>query len=859
MKNVRTLALCLAAVLPLAGRAETSRPNVLFIAVDDLRAELACYGSDHVKSPHIDRLASRGTLFERAYCQQAVCNPSRASLMTGLRPDTLRVWDLPTHFRETTPDAVTLPQLFKRHGYHAQAVGKIYHNWRQDDWKGDPGSWSVPSVLHYNNHSHDKPQVEGTLPPNLASGERGMACRDVPDDAYFDGRVATTAIETLRGLSRKDQPFFLAVGFWKPHGPFNAPKKYWDLYDREKLRMPEHVTPPEDVPEIALTGSRYKGGRDAEILREMQHGYLAAISYLDAQVGRVVSEVDRLGLGAKTIIVFWSDHGLHVGEHGLLRKTTAFELDARVPLIIASPHHNVRQRTRSLVELVDLYPTLVELCGLDAPHELEGVSLVPVLRNPAHAVKRAALTQAPRPNYLRGEAPRVMGYSLRTARYRYTEWRDHQTGAVNARELYDHEVDPLETVNRARRAEHTAALTALATELRETLRSQAAHRDASARRRPDPVINPESPLMLDLKATGADAAAIDFNALRRIPHEHSVISDVRDRGGRWVHQHAYLAHHDGLYFAMWSDGPGVPKKGATAKEHRNLTPGHDQPDTRVSYAISEDGVRWTGPRELSGPPRTPGFGWIARGLWQREGELLALASHFNAPGYSGKGLSLEAFRWTGGDRGWQAHGTVLDDTLNNFPPKKLPTGEYLATRRDHQKQVSVIVGGHQAFDRWEILPLATYSDKEKPEEPYWYILPDGKNIVGLIRDNSGSKRLLRTFSIDNGRTWSRIVRTNFPDATSKFFVLRTSRGYYAMVSNSNPHRRDPLTLAISHDGLVFTELFYLVGGRHVDYPHIIERNGHLLIAFSGAKQTMEVLKVDLNDLDELIKTGPSAR
>lgn len=369
---------------------------------------------------------------------------------------------------------------------------------------------------------------------------------------------------------------------------------------------------------------------------------------------------------------------------------------------------------------------------------------------------------------------------------------------------------------------------------------------------PHPETNPDSPRMLALHGKQTDPEAIDLANLPRVPAAHTVISDVRDRGGSWVHQHAYLAHHGGRYWAMWSDGPGVPNPKLTPQQHRNVVPGHDRPGTRVSYSISQDGRNWSEPRDLAGPPRIDGFGWIARGLWIRDGQLLALASHFNAPGYPGKGLSLEAFRWDEAGKTWMAHGTVLDDTLNNFPPKQLPTGEYMMTRRDHRQQVSVMIGGHEAYNRWEIRSLASYDGNGRPEEPYWYVLPDGKNLVGLIRDNARSGRLLRTFSTDNGRTWSKLVKTDFPDATSKFFVLRTSRGYYALVSNANPRRRDPLTLAISPDGLVFTHLFYLVGGRHVDYPHMIEHDGHLCISFSGAKQTVEVLTVHLDDVDKLL-------
>lgn len=346
-----------------------------------------------------------------------------------------------------------------------------------------------------------------------------------------------------------------------------------------------------------------------------------------------------------------------------------------------------------------------------------------------------------------------------------------------------------------------------------------------------------------------DPHQIDYERLPHVTGRHAVISDVRIHGGTRVHQHAYLAHHDGRFWAMWSDGPGLPRPGVSPQQHRNLVPGHDQPDTRNSFATSRDGLTWTQPKDLTGPPRKAGYGWIARGLWQRDGQLLALASHFNAPGYAGLGLSLEAFRWNG--KQWVAHGTVLDDSMNNFPPQRLPSGEWMMTRRDHQRQVSVMVGGTTAFNDWRVHPLAAYDGQGRPEEPYWYILPDGKTIVGLIRDNGGSKFLLRTMSHDYGRTWSKIQRTNFPDATSKFFVHRTRRGDYVMVSNGNPRRRDPLTLAISRDGLVFTKLCWLIGGRHVDYPHIIEHDDHLLIAFSGAKQTVEVLKVSLDSLDRL--------
>ncbi len=454
------------------GRNVPKRPNVLFIAVDDLRVELGCYGQTYIKSPAIDRLAARGMLFNRAYCQQAVCNPSRASLMTGLRLDTLSIWDLPTHFRQHKPDVVTLPQLFKQNGYHTQNIGKIYHNWRQDEYKGDAPSWSVPAVMHYANHGADQAVVEGKLPPSTSKVPRTER-RDVPDDAYFDGRIAEKAVAALQEL--QDRPFFLAVGFWKPHAQFNAPKKYWDMYDRAKIPMPANPQPPQDVPDLAMHDAReilraFKnrpGGRpsEAETLA-LRHGYFAATSFVDAQVGKVLDELDRLGLRENTIVVLWSDHGYHLGEHALWAKTSNFELDARVPLIISAPGYKAGQKTDALVELLDLYPTLTDLCGLDAPSDLEGVSLRPILADSTASVKDFALTQHPRPAYPPdGEDPLAMGYSLRTDRWRYTQWRDFKTGKRLASELYDHSSDPDETVNLAGRGEHAATMAGLAKRL----------------------------------------------------------------------------------------------------------------------------------------------------------------------------------------------------------------------------------------------------------------------------------------------------------------------------------------------------------------------------------------------------------
>lgn len=427
------------------------RPNVLFVAVDDMRCDAGCYGHSQAITPNIDRLAKMGVRFDRAYCQQALCNPSRASLLSGRRPDSLGVWNLTTGLRDADPNLVTLPQLFKQNGYATQGIGKIFHNWRTEE-QGDPRSWSVPAMLHYARHDDDLPISNGNLPTDTATAPRCM-CLDVPDSAYFDGRIADHAVAALQTRAKDKRAFFLAVGFWKPHLPFNPPAKYWKLYDRDTISMPEHPEQTQDVPKIALHDNREiiraagKDGLSTDEIRELRHGYLAGISFLDAQLGKVLDELERQDLAKNTVIVFWSDHGFHLGENSLWCKTSNFEHDARVPLIVASPGlATAGEATSSFVELIDLYPTLTELCGLPIQNELDGTSLVPILKNPSATVKQASFTQHPRPAYYK-DHPEFMGVSVRTSRYRYTEWRQFDTGVVTASELYDHQTDPGETKN----------------------------------------------------------------------------------------------------------------------------------------------------------------------------------------------------------------------------------------------------------------------------------------------------------------------------------------------------------------------------------------------------------------------------
>jgi arylsulfatase A-like enzyme len=474
MKTPYILAALAALVLPAAG-AERPRLNVLFIAVDDLRTELGCFGVGTIRAPNIDRLASRGTVFERAYCQQAVCSPSRTSLLTGCRPDTTKVYNLETHFRTTLPDVVTLPQHFKGHGYFTRSVGKIFHGGLDD-----PRSWSEPPPKA-GQPIYQLPENR-TLVARKAAAAKGKTfatasarynaltgpayeCGDVPDNAYTDGAIADAAIEMLR--QARDKPFFLAVGFLKPHLPFVAPRKYWDLYRPEQIPMAPNPFPPKNAPKFALPDwGELRAYHDIPRLgplseqqaRILKHGYYACVSYMDAQLGRVLEELERLGLRERTAIVLWGDHGWKVGEHGAWCKHTNFENDTRAPLICSAPRQKAPgQKSRGLVEFVDVYPTLCELAGLPLPAHLEGLSFARLLDAPDVEWKKAAFSQYPR-------GPQVMGYSMRTERYRLTRWQKRD-GTELARELYDHRSDPQENENIAEVPVHKALVKELTRQL----------------------------------------------------------------------------------------------------------------------------------------------------------------------------------------------------------------------------------------------------------------------------------------------------------------------------------------------------------------------------------------------------------
>ncbi|MBL6837521.1 MAG: sulfatase [Puniceicoccaceae bacterium] len=500
MKNLRVLILILGIT---AGLSAAERPNVLFIAIDDLKPMLGCYDDPDVLSPNIDRLAERGTVFLNNACQQAICGPSRASLMTGLYPDSTRVFDLQTRMRDVNPDVLTLPEHFRKQGYATTGVGKIYDS-RCVDQQLDEPSWSIPyaklSGQDYSqetgapfNGFHD-PRVrqeheeirrilkQKGIPNNRSNKEYQTVAapflfrkpvvecleENVPYDAYTDGAVLNRATGLLRDLAKNNQPFFLGVGFSKPHLPFVAPKQYWDLYDRDSIELAPFQEQAKGAPDFAYqpswelrsySGVPASGPIDEAMQRDMIHGYRACVSYVDDLVGRLVAQLDTFGLSENTIIVLWGDHGWHLGDHGMFCKHTNYEQAVRSPLIIVDPAQRQKgSRSDSPTEFIDIFPTLCELAGLPAPEQLEGHSLVSIMDNSNAMVREASLAQYPR-------YPSRMGYTLRDKRYRYIKWVDNDykngsyAGSVRAVELYDYQSDPLETVNQASNPDYQEVVT----------------------------------------------------------------------------------------------------------------------------------------------------------------------------------------------------------------------------------------------------------------------------------------------------------------------------------------------------------------------------------------------------------------
>ncbi|QDU38036.1 Arylsulfatase [Maioricimonas rarisocia] len=463
MNHIFRLMLLCGAVLMVArtAAADSDRPNVLFIAVDDLRPQLRCYGEPQMVSPNIDRLAASGVLFERAYCMVPTCGASRASLMTGLRPSPRRFVNYLTRAEKDAPGITTMNTHFRTNGYETASIGKVFHH--SDD---SASGWSTPAWRPRTSISYHVPENQ-TLHRQRRQEKRrrgrgpAFEAADAPDSVYPDGRVAAQAIAELKRLSEEESPFFLAVGFFKPHLPFVCPQKYWDLYDRDAIRLPETYHRPQGAPDVALhtsgelrayAGIPAKGPVSDETAINLIHGYYACVSFTDAQVGKLLDTLDELGLAEDTIVVLWGDHGWNLGEHELWCKHSCFETSMRIPLIVRAPGIAGGGRTEALTETIDLYPTLCELAGLPLPEHLQGESLVARLKNPAGNWEDTAVGR-----YKTGD-------TIRNDRYRFSEYLD-RNGKRQGRMLYDHETDPGEDTNIVRQTDAAETVESLTEQL----------------------------------------------------------------------------------------------------------------------------------------------------------------------------------------------------------------------------------------------------------------------------------------------------------------------------------------------------------------------------------------------------------
>jgi len=454
-----------------AAAAEPTRPrNVLFIIADDLNNSLGCYGDGLAKTPHIDRLAARGVRFDRAYCTFPLCGPSRNSFLTGLHPNATGILANAQVFRQTIPGHPSLPELFRRQGGFAARVGKLYH-YNVPASIGtaghdDPASWEAAFNPAGVDHLEEEPRIF-SLEPGHFGGTLSWYASPAPDAAHTDGLIADRAERLLaERAADRSRPFFLAVGFYRPHTPYVAPRPYFDLHPAAEMPVVTGIAEDrDDIPSAALeSGHREQDEMTDDLRREAQQAYRASIGFLDAQVGRVIAALDAHGLADDTVVVFTSDHGYHLGEHGLWQKTSLFEESCRVPLLVVWPG---RTRpggvARAPVSQIDLYPTLAAGCGLAAP-SLPGQDLAPLLADPQAAGRNWALTQVVRPGRKKagGDREPFSGYSLRTPRWRYTEWDEGRRG----RELYDHDADPRELTNLADAPDHATDVAALSTQLR---------------------------------------------------------------------------------------------------------------------------------------------------------------------------------------------------------------------------------------------------------------------------------------------------------------------------------------------------------------------------------------------------------
>ena len=489
---------------------EPVKPNVLFIIVDDLRPELGCYGNKIIKTPNIDQLAKEGILFTEAYCQVGVCAPSRASAMTGLRPDSDRVWDLGDKFRENLPDVVTMPQYFHKNGYHTVSIGKIFHNYMPDSISWDepdlrPPKYNTKDMIDrdaetfYNDaetiakQTIQRNESIKKRPHMYANGWNvgpALEVTDNPDTAFYDGAQTELAIETLKRIKNYNKPFYLGLGYFRPHLPFVVPKKYWDLYKDVNIPFAANPYLPKNSPVWAINSLYELGGywgfehighpsvyqMPTDTARLLKRGYYASVSYTDAQIGKLIKALKKMGLYDNTIIILWGDHGWKLGEHRSWGKMTNYDIDTHVPMIIKVPGSKGGIKVDKLTELVDMYPTLLDLAGIKVPSYLQGTSFAPLLKNPHLPWKHAVFSQYHRrPNHS-PTGKRYMGYSMTTKNYHYVEWHywdidKKVAGEIAGTELYDRKKDRQENINIAGYPENAKLIKDLAKELHEGWRA----------------------------------------------------------------------------------------------------------------------------------------------------------------------------------------------------------------------------------------------------------------------------------------------------------------------------------------------------------------------------------------------------
>ena len=456
------------------------RPNILLIGVDDLRPELGCYGAGHMVTPNLDHLASESIRFDRAYTQQAVCLPARISLYSGQYPQTTGVTTLQDKFWQLHENPLTLMRYLRENGYHAIGMGKILHDEQWKEWDDWTEMMNLSDIYKSRYTSRESMEELGKL--EKEAREMGLKGKDYrqhvklgpteqtfgPDVNYHDYAMTDLAIEKLRQHKDSDNPFFLNVGYRKPHLPFVAPKRYWDLYDRDTLQLAANPNPPAGAPGIALTtwgelrafkGVPETGPVTGELALELIHGYYACVSFVDDQIGRLLKVLDEEGLRDNTLVIVWSDHGWKLGEHGMWCKHTNYEIDTRIPLFIRLPDGRQAGATATeLTELIDLYPTICDYLGLAVPQHCEGKSVAYLFDDPGQARSEAAYSEFQR-------HAGITGFTMKSGNFRYTEWIHLKTGEVRDRELYDHSVDPDENLNRIDDPAYADQLAALASRL----------------------------------------------------------------------------------------------------------------------------------------------------------------------------------------------------------------------------------------------------------------------------------------------------------------------------------------------------------------------------------------------------------